>query len=180
MKKIVAAVAFSCIFWGACQGPDDFLVGSWRVVLPAEKLAQINAVFRQNEAEILSTTKVTEDLTDAYGTRDIDTLKSRMLSELKEQYEVSLIRHYHYKFTKDGHLILVHEKNGAEDTLFTYHVDGSDLNFALIDESKAYSESIFEEGSSFNIAHSSNDSLILTMSGGTFADTTYLIKIHEN
>ncbi len=179
MKKIVASVVFSSICFVACKESSSSVVGSWRVVLPQEKLAQIDAVFKQNEKEILATTSVTEGLADVYGTQNLDTLKARMIAELKEQYETSLVRNYHYNFTKDGFLILVNEKNGAEDTLFTYQIDGTDLNFSLVDESKAYTESIFEEGSSFNIVDAGKDSLILTMTGGTFVDTTYLTKLHR-
>lgn len=180
MKKIVASVVFSSICLTACEKPNSAVIGSWHVVLPADKMEQIDEVFKQNEAEVLATDSVTEGLADVYGTFNLDTLKSRMLAELKEQYETSLVRNYHYTFTKDGFLILVNEKNGAEDTLFTYQIDGTDLNFSLIDESKAYTESIFEEGSSFNIVDAGKDSLILTLTGGTFVDTTYLTKIHKN
>ena len=101
-------------------------------------------------------------------------LKNKMLEELKHQYEPQA--HNAYKFTKNGFVILYNEKNQREDTLFKFELDGNEINFSLIDENKAYSESIFEEGGSLNIYKLNKDSLILTMSAGTFEDTIYMKK----
>lgn len=174
MKSLSFICVFACLGMAACNSNSHKLDGTWKPVLPADKLALIENAFRENEAEIKSIDAVTPGLAEQYETGDLDTLKNRMLAELKQQYEPPA--HNAYKFTKNGFLILYNEKNQREDTLFNFELDGNEINLSLIDESKAYSESIFEEGGSLNIYKLSKDSLILTMSAGTFEDTIYMRK----
>ncbi|OJV52867.1 MAG: hypothetical protein BGO31_03685 [Bacteroidetes bacterium 43-16] len=174
MRCLSLICVFGCLGLVACNNNSNKLNGTWKPVLPAEKLALIENAFQENEAEIRGITEVTPGLAMQYDTENLDTLKTRMLDELRQQYEPQ--SHNAYKFTKDGFLILYNEKNQGEDTLFNYELDGNELNFSLIDESKAYTESIFEEGGSLNIFKVNKDSLVLTMSAGTFEDTIYMRK----
>ncbi|GEM_PF-1252310 len=174
MKSLSFIGVFACLGLAACNSNSHKLDGTWKPVLPVEKLALIESAFRENEAEIKEIHEVTPGLAEQYGTRDLDTLKNKMLEELKHQYEPQA--HNAYKFTKNGFVILYNEKNQREDTLFNFELEGNEINFSLIDESKAYSESIFEEGGSLNIYKLNKDSLILTMSAGTFEDTIYMKK----
>lgn len=179
MKQFAAYVVLLGGVLVACNNPQPKVVGKWKVVLPEQKMAQIEAVYKQNEAEILATEKVTPGLADEYGTLDLEVLKERMLAELKSQYESALIKPYHYEFTKDGYVVLFNEKNGSEDTLFAYTQEGNEINLVLVDPSKAFSESVFEEGSNLNVLKATKDSLILTLSAGTFVDTTYLTRVQH-
>jgi len=174
MKSLSFICVFACLGLAACSSNSHKLDGTWKPVLPAEKLALIENAFRENEAEISSISEVTPGLAEQYGTANLDSLKNKMREELKQQYEPQV--HNAYKFTKNGFVILCNEKNQREDTLFNFELDGNEINFSLIDERKAYTESIFEEGGSLNIYKLNKDSLILTMSAGTFEDTIYMRK----
>lgn len=174
MKILSLTCVFACLGLAACSSNSHKLDGTWKPVLPAEKLALIEHAFHENEAEINSISEVTPGLAEQYGTANLDSLKSKMREELKQQYEPQ--GHNAYKFTKNGFVILYNEKNQREDTLFSFELNGNEVNLSLIDESKAYTESIFEEGGSLNIYKLNKDSLVLTMSAGTFEDTIYMKK----
>lgn len=174
MKKIENLTLLLCLCLVACKSTPSQIEGVWKEVLSPYKSSQISAILKANEAEIQAMTKVPADLASQYGTDDLELLKVKMLEDERRQYEPQNFKSY--KFTNDGYLLICNDKNGAEDTLFSYEITDTDLNLTLLDEEKAFSESIFEEGSTMNILRNTKDSLVLTMTAGTFVDTIYMQK----
>lgn len=174
MKKIRPLSLLGVLTLIACNNQNKQLVGNWKFTLPQDKIKQIQSTYALNEQEILNMSEINETLADQYGTSDLEELKSIMLEELKHLYEPPSLATY--KFTKDGFLIAISEKNGAEDTVFNYEYKGEELNLRLIDESKAFVESGFEEGSNLTVLAVGKDTLKMTLSAGTFVDTIYMLR----
>ncbi|HTO15384.1 MAG TPA: hypothetical protein VLZ83_06420 [Edaphocola sp.] len=131
--------------------------------------------FEKNKKAIDEMINVPDDLVEKYGTRNLDTLKQRMLEDLKFQYQIE--NAYSYKFSKDGFLSLLNEKNGAERKLYKFEVNDGELQLNLLEDSSDFSESIFEGGSSLSIRNSDKDSIILIDYAGTMSDTIFFKRI---
>jgi hypothetical protein len=174
MKQLRQLCLIGTLSFIACNSQNKQLVGDWKFTLPQEKIKQIRSTYALNEQEILNMKEVNENLADQYGTNDLEELKGIMLEELKHLYEPPSLATY--RFTKEGFLIAISEKNGAEDTVFNYECKGNELYLQLVDESKAFSESGFEEGSILTLLDVGKDTLKMTLSAGTFVDTIFMLR----
>ncbi|HRP89988.1 MAG TPA: hypothetical protein PKX92_08110 [Edaphocola sp.] len=166
---IIILMGFGLSSCGSTQ--EDRLYGTWKQVQPSYKQEQVQSAFERNKKAIENMVNVPEDLVDLYATKNLDTLKQRMLAELNFQYQLE--EQYAYKFSKDGFVYLINEKNGVEKKLYKFDIIDGDLSLSLFEDTLDFTGSIFEEGSSLVIGFSSKDSLILIDFAGTMSDTTY-------
>lgn len=175
MKLATIFSVFGIAFLSSCSSDSGKLVGTWKEVLPPSKEAAISDAYNSNLSEIDKMNSVPQFLAEQYATSNLDSIKELMKEELKQQYVLEN-KAVTYQFAKDGSLLLMNEKNGAQDSVYSYQLDDDNLVTSLVHESPLVVESIFEDGGSYDLVRLTNDSLILAITGGTFVDTVYLIK----
>ena len=175
MKLATIISVFGIAFLSSCSSDSSKLIGSWKEVLSPSKEKAIKDAYESNVVEIDKMTSIPPGLAEQYETNNLDSLKELMKAELKQQYILEN-KALTYQFAKGGSLLLVNEKNGAEDSVYQYKLEGGSLITGLVKESPLVEESLFEDGGIYDLVRLTNDSLVLAITGGTFVDTVFMVK----